>query len=199
MTHNEARQILTEAWRQVWGRSPTDRELLYSAAIAFLETGYGRAGQFGQLAARGQYNWGALERRPSADGTCPPGTAPGGDQGAVCFYVFPSDVAAASAFLKTLTKKHWPVVEAMRGTPEDVATAMRVFPPYYTGYANTESQKVADYAKAIRNAITAAGQDVPTGKESSSGSALLLAGLLFAGYALYRKYAPDSVRRTKTA
>jgi hypothetical protein len=198
MTHAQARQILAQAWRRVWGRAPTARELTYAAAIANLETGYGRAGQFGQLAARGQYNWGALERRPDASGQCPPGTALGSDQGSVCFYVFPDDVSAATAFVTTLTKKHWPVIAAMRGTPLDVARAMRVPPAYYTGTAGTSEERAKAYARAITNAIRAAGQPVPSGEVGDS-TLVWAAAIGLGTYAAYRyldKH-PDAIRRLK--
>jgi hypothetical protein len=129
-----AQGILTNAWQAVWGRAPTPRELAFTTAIASLETGFGRAGQFAALAAKGQYNWGALEHVPNADGSCPAGTAGGQDAGnARCFYVYPSDLAAATAFVHTLTKTHWPgVVPAMNsGTSLDVATAMTQAPAYF--------------------------------------------------------------------
>lgn len=179
LSHTQAREILRQAWRSVWGREPTDNEVTYAAAIAYLETGYGRAGQFGALASQGVYNWGALERRASADGTCPTGTVPGSDQGSVCFYAFPSDVAAASAFIKTLTQKHWPVIQAMKGSPLDVATAMRVPPPYYTGTSGSDEDRAQAYANAITNAIRAAGQSVPSGSsafDSRKTLALLVLG-----------------------
>lgn len=177
-----AREILREAWTRVHGRAPTSRELLYAQAIARLETGYGRAGQFGALAARGQFNWGALETRAPADGVCPAGTAPGNDQGSVCFFVFSSDVDAAAAFVRTLTKKHWPVLAAMKtGSPEDVASAMRVSPPYYTGISGSEQQKVQAYANAIASSIRAMGDPVPQ-RTTSPRLLPLLAGAGIAAF-----------------
>ena len=158
MTHAEAREIILRAWRRVHGRNPSERELVYAQAIASLETGYGRTGQFAAMAARGKYNWGALQRVPGADGSCPPGTEPGLDASRPrCFLVFDSDEEAAAEFLRLLTKRHWPVVSAMRGTPEDVATAMRVRPVYYEGLGGSEQDRITYYANAIRGAARAAG------------------------------------------
>ena len=158
MTHAEAKEIVRRAWRRVHGREPSERELVYAQAIASLETGYGRTGQFAAMAARGKYNWGAMQRVPNADGSCPPGTEPGLDASRPrCFLVFDSDEEAAAAFLRLLTKRHWPVVSAMRGTPEDVATAMRVRPAYYEGLGGSEQNRIAYYANAIRGAARAAG------------------------------------------
>lgn len=179
-----------EAWTGLYGKAPSARQAQYAQAIAFLETGYGRAGQFGALAERGQYNWGALERRRDANGDCPPGTAPGSDQGSVCFYIFPSDVAAAKAFIHTLTQTHWPgVIPAMDGSPEDVAAAMRKSPAYYAGPSGSEEYKIQTYANAIRNAIKATGQPVPSGGGSASSTTkwLLIGGLVGGGLYWYSK------------
>lgn len=158
MKHSEATPIVREAWRKVWLREGTPNEILYSQAIAAFETGYGRLGQFGELAKQGKYNWGAEQKPINSDGTCPTGFAKGIDQGKVCFYVFPNDIEAASAFLRTLTKSSMrpDVVSSMKGTPEDVAKAMRgINPPktsYYAGLPNlTEEQKIAQYANGIRS------------------------------------------------
>lgn len=172
-----------QAWRDLYGQEPTDNQVLYAQAIAYLETGYGRAGQFGSLASQGLYNWGALETRRSADGSCPAGTAPGSDQGSVCFYVYDSDEKAAKAFLHTLTQTHWPgVISAMSGSPEDVATAMRQPPPYYAGLPNqTEAQKITAYANGIRNAIKAIGANAPTPNVLSPSSSTILTWLAVGG------------------
>ena len=162
VSHAQAREIVRTAWRLNHEREPTEGELLYAQAIALLETGYGRIGQFGAMAARGQYNWGALEGRRRPDGSCPEGMVPGSDQGAVCFYAFDSDLHAATAFIRTLTKRHWPVVQAMQGSPEDVARAMRVPPAYYAGRSGTENDRVNAYAQGIRNKIREIGANVPT-------------------------------------
>lgn len=194
LSHAQAANIVHQAWQQVWGRAPTDRELAYAQAVAFLETGYGRIGQFAQMADRGQYQWGALERAQNADGSCPPGTAPGVDQGNVCFYVYSSDVAAATAFLKTLTRGKWPnVVNAMNtGSAVDVATAMYYpngpgsTPHYFAGSSGSDQDRINTYAKAIGNALATAGySNLPAGGASSSGGSLLVMGALglAAGYA----------------
>lgn len=183
MTHSEAAAILRQAWKQVHGRDPSASELLFAQAIALLETGYGRSGQFGALAAQGKYNWGALERR-RVGGACPPGTEPGSDQGAVCFLVFDSDELAAAAFLRNLTTRHWPVLRAMRGSATDVARAMRVSPAYYTGTAFSEDGKVREYATAIENAARAIGSPLAIG--GGGFPWLLAAGAVGLGYAGYR-------------
>jgi hypothetical protein len=188
LSHAEARRIVAQAWQQVHGRSPTTNELNYTQAIALLETGYGRAGQFAQMAAQGQYNWGALERRRPQGGECPPGTAPGQDQGDVCFLVFPSDVEAAAVFIRNLTKRHWPTVQAMKGSPEDVARAMRVQPAYYTGNPGSEESKVNYYASAIRNGVRSIGGTVSSVAASSFPWLLALGVTAAAAYWWHAKH-----------
>lgn len=155
--HAGATPIVRDAWMKLWGREGTPNEILYSQAIASFETGYGRIGQFADFAKQGKYNWGAEQRKPNIDGTCPINFVLGKDQGNVCFYVYSSDVDAAANFLRTLTKSTLrpDTVAAMAGTPEDVAKAMRgPNPPagaYYAGLPNTtEEQKIQTYANGIR-------------------------------------------------
>lgn len=187
MTHAEARRIIEAAWTQVHGRPPSASEALYAQAIAYLETGYGRADQFQKYAESGQYNWGNIERRRNAEDDCPDGWVPGVDQGPVCFRAFSSDVEAAAYFIRVLTKGHWPVVQAMRGSPLDVASAMRASPAYYTGPEGSEGDKRAYYAKAITNAIHAIGEDAPTGAKVGFGALGLLV-VLAGGWTAYRWY-----------
>ncbi len=194
MNQREAQAIVREAWQRIHGRAPTDLETTYTQAIAWLENQYGRARQFGELAADGKFNWGSLHARGTPP-NCGPGSAPGVDLRPVCFQVFPTDVAAAAAFVRVLTKQHWPTVEAMTGSPEDVARAMRKAPAYYEGPPGTEDQKVTAYANAIRGGIRAIATQapvppIPTGKPSGGVPTwLLLAGLLGgAGYVYVQRY-----------
>lgn len=201
LSHAEARDIVVSAWHRVHGREPTELEAAYTQAIAWGENQYGRARQFGSLAANGQFNWGSLHARGTPP-NCPAGSAPGTDVGKVCFLVFPDDVSAAAAFVRVLTKQHWPTIVAMTGTPEDVARAMRAPPAYYEGPKGTEEQKVASYAGLIRQSLDeirrgAPVPAIPPGTSSSAGR--LLPALLLAagvGYLYYRAYGvPTAVRR----
>lgn len=163
--HSEAREILRQAWTNLHGSTPDDQQLAYAQAVALLETGYGRIGQFANMASQGIFNWGALQKQNPSGGACPPGTFPGGDtfQGKpvkVCFFGYPTDVQAAQSFLKTLTKsfpaRSAAVLAAMHGSPMDVALAMRVSPAYYTAPA-------ASYANSISNALHTIGAGIPSG------------------------------------
>jgi hypothetical protein len=202
--HVNATPIVRDAWRKLWSREGTANEILYSQAIASFETGYGRLGQFAQFAKDGKFNWGAEQRKPNADGTCPANFVLGKDNGNVCFYYYPSDVDAAANFLRTLTKSSLRpgVVAAMAGTPEDVARAMRgPNPPqgaYYEGIKGTEEQKVQAYADGIRaraKTIGTALKDAPLNppnmvEKSSAGYfayATLILGMAGSAYVLIPK------------
>jgi len=209
MTHAEARRIIEDAWRRVHGRDPTGLEASYTQAIAWLENKYGRAGQFAAFAANGQFNWGSLHARGSPP-DCPPGSVEGFDVRPVCFLAFPDDVSAAAAFVRTLTKSGGTTAErtaatldAMGGTPEDVATAMRIRPAYFEGPPGTEDEKVTAYAGAIRRALSdvSSGAPVPaipsasTARRSSVLPWLLLLGAVgAAGYVYYRGVPPALAR-----
>lgn len=165
LSHTTARSIVIDAFQRVHGRLPTGREALYVQAVAWLENQYGRAGQFANLAANGQYNWGSLHAGKASDGSCPPGSAPGSDLGSVCFQVYGSDVDAATAFIRNLTARHWPVLQALQsgGDPAyAVAKAMHVAPAYYEGYGGSEEERVQAYASAIRSAASAISRQVPS-------------------------------------
>jgi hypothetical protein len=158
MNHTEAANIVREQWEKVVGRPATKPEILFTMAVAWLETQYGRVGQHGKLAEQGKYNWANVERPREGD-TCPEGWAAGidweekGGNRPVCFRVFASDAEAAAELIRNLAKRHWPVVKAIadEGTPEAVAHAMKVAPAYYTG-------DEALYAKFLRNAIVTIGK-----------------------------------------
>lgn len=181
--------IARSAWEKVHGRAASENEVAFVLAIADLETGFGRIGQFAKFAAQGKYNWGALETRAQG-GSCPAGTLPGNDLGSVCFYVYDSDEAAAKAFIWNLTAnpkfaaRNAAVLAAMKtGDPTEVARAMRVQAPYYSGYPNqSEEQKIAYYASAIRSHMPSSLPVASYATGSALGTLLFLA---LAGGGLY--------------
>jgi len=119
MRHSEARVIYRDAFRRIYGREPSEDELDAAQAVAILETKYGRwEGQFARLAAQGHFNHGAEQR---GQPPCPEGRMPGSDVGTVCFYVWPSDDAAAENLLKILKKTGIPLDQG----PEAQSAAMR--------------------------------------------------------------------------
>ena len=196
-THAQAAAIIREEWPKIHGREATNNEVLFTQAVALLETGYGRAGQHGEFAKQGLFNWANIEKIRQGD-TCEPGWVAGKDQGNVCFRVYPSDNEAASALIKTLTTRHWPVIEAIRdeATPEAVAHAMKVKPAYYAA-------DEALYAKAIGNAIKSIGQPIQQSKAQeaattaaksiSTGTTLAVGGIAAGGvaYAVWKLFFGD--------
>lgn len=200
MTPQDAQRIIHQAWQAVHGRAPTSDEAAYAQAIAFLETRYGRAGQFGQFVADGLgYNWGAQERGRLSDGSCPAGTVEGTDAGnARCFYVWPSDVEAAKAFIRNLTvsfpTRAASILDAMNGgTPEDVAEAMRQAPAYFEASAD-------QYAAGIRNALSAMrSANIPTPSARARGLSFFTLLALGGGLYAFRSVRPDLWRKIPIA
>jgi hypothetical protein len=142
--HVGAAQVIREAFKLVHGRWPTEAERAVAQAVAHLETGYGRLGQFSGWPSRGLYNWGNVETRPNADGSCNSGWAlgqdPGGPHGPndnnVCFRVHPSDEEAAAGYLRVLSDPNYgsagirqrnaaTLAALATGDPYAVASAMR--------------------------------------------------------------------------
>lgn len=137
--HSDAREILARAYRDEFGREPSAGELDFGLAVAFFESGYGRAGaadwaalgQFASWAAEGLYNWGALQ-----SGTPGDGKRQGRDAGRpVFFYVYPSDYEAARAMLRSLgggRRADW-LAAAATGNARAVAAVMKRH-GYYEGF-----------------------------------------------------------------
>lgn len=195
MNHADARRIVVDAWRRVHGRDPSDLEASYAQAIAWFENQYGRAGQFAAFSANGQFNWGSLHARGTPP-DCPSNSVEGFDVRPVCFLAFADDTSAAASFIRTLTAasgttaaRTAATLEAMNGSPEDVAAAMRTPPAYYEGPPGTEEQKVTAYANGIRRALSDVARgapvpELPSGRRtttSSGGFPWLLALGLAAG------------------
>ena len=188
LPHSQAREILREAYKRLFHRDPTDGELDFGLATAFFESGYGRAGsanwakpgQFARWASEGLYNWGALESGiPGPEGAfnkfqaagLNPVKKKGSDAGRPAyFYLFPSDVDAAQAFLMTWGRPDT-LKAAATGSPQSVAAAMRNH-GYYEGFwvppgnpqhrkippfkeansiAEAEANNIKDYASALNN------------------------------------------------
>jgi hypothetical protein len=203
MNQSDANTIVRQAWAAVFGVPASDSEAAYTQAVAWFENQYGRAGQFGPLAAAGQFNWGSLH----AAGTppnCPAGSAPGSDVGKVCFRVFPTDVAAAGAFVRELAQNpkynRAKVRAAMAGSPEDVAQAM-FDTHYYQGAGATDAIKVQNYANGIRSALKTIGQGgavpnvTPSAASSTSKSLVLLVATGAGAYWLFGMGGLKKVRR----
>jgi len=200
LSHTQAAQIVKQEWERIYGRPSTSLETLFMMAIGWLETHYGRAGQFASWPEQGFYNWGNLTANKTSDGMCPVGSKSGGDTYdgkpvTACFRVFGSDAEAANAMIRNLTKRHWPVAQAIadEGTAEAVAHAMKVSPAYYTA---PESQ----YVTGIKNAASAIGKELKTttqetvkkGVDTATSHPGLILGAIavlgVGGFAAYKHY-----------
>ena len=173
-THATAREDLRRAYVDLHGREPSDGELDFGLAVAYFESGYGRAGaadwanlgQFARWASEGWYNWGALQ-----SGTPGPDRREGKDAGRkVYFYVYPSDFEAARAFLRSWGKPDT-LAAAATGSSSQVSAAMKRH-GYYEGFwvapgglvggktkergfkeaanaVDAEEKNILDYARAL--------------------------------------------------
>lgn len=176
MDHLTANRIVREAWLRVHGREATDSEAALLQAVGWGESAYGRApGQHAAWAAQGLYTWGNLETHRLPDGGCPPGTYPGRDAGNQrCFYLWPTDLGAAEAMVKNITKngsdapgatararafaeRTRAIMEALAtGSPEIFAEAMKH--PAEVAYYEAPS---ATYGKLLRDSLRAIARQVP--------------------------------------
>jgi hypothetical protein len=145
--HSTARQIMAAAYQQRFGKPASGGELDFACAVAYFESGYGRAGmanwvatgQFAKWAANGQFNYGALESGTGPDGASvtflgiPATMGAGADAGrSTFFYLFASDLQAANAFLGVWGKPDT-LTAAQSGSPTAVAAAMKAH-GYYEGF-----------------------------------------------------------------
>ena len=191
-THAQARADLARAYRDEFGTEPTDGELDFGLAIAYFESGYGRAGaaswaalgQFARWASEGLYNWGALQTSQPG-----PDRREGKDAGRrVFFFVYPSDYLAARAMLRSLAggaRAPWRAAAAS-GSAFSVAAAMKragYFEGFHVGpgelgtngrtkergfveeesKAIAEQKNIADYAGALERYRKIVTQPPPAG------------------------------------
>lgn len=185
LPHIQAREILREAYKRLFNKEPSDGELNFGLATAFFETGYGRAGgQFAKWASQGLYNWGALESGiPGPESTfnkfrsagLNPVKKQGQDAGrSVYFYLFPTDIDAAQAFLMSWGRPDT-LKAAATNSPQAVAASMknhgyyegfwvppgnpqgRKMPPFKEASSKEEAERnnIRDYASALNGHVAA--------------------------------------------
>lgn len=220
-THAQARATLAQAYVALHGRDASPGELDFGCAVAFFETGYGRAGaadwvhpgQFARWARDGLINWGALETATQGDeGTLRafqsaglhPEKRQGSDAGNTrFFYLFPSDLEAATAFLMSWGKPDT-LAAAATGSAFAVASSMRAH-GYYEGFhvgpgrlgrrasppfveeasdAIATEKDIADYASAlerVRRTVTGSGGVPDPTQVGFPGAAALTGIVILAG------------------
>jgi len=135
--HAGAAPIMREAARAELGRDPSDFELAYLLAVAFLETSYGRGWKGAMV---GSNNWGAVQCGKAAQNA--PGCIPyedsysDGTKYAINFRSYPSAVDGARDVVKHVITNRPKTAEALRrrgGTAFDASYAMRR-EHYYGGF-----------------------------------------------------------------
>ncbi len=170
--------VVTAAWRALFGTVPTKHAVVLAMAVAEFETHLGDAGG----TWRGEHNWGAVHKRSltqaEATALAARGIAPTGGDAAVLsarailpptapdealhiddspsgkyfvwFWAFPTHVAAAKKYLTTLVANR-PGVRSVidTGTADDVASAMYAS-KYYSGvHKGDDAANIADYARNV--------------------------------------------------
>jgi hypothetical protein len=170
--------VVTAAWRALFGAVPTKHAVILAMAVAEFETRLGDAGG----SWKGEHNWGAVHKRglTAAEGAVlsSHSISPTGGEAAVAsaravlpptasdealhiddspngkyfvwFYAFPNDVEAAKKFLSTLIANR-PGVRSVidAGTAGDVARAMYQS-KYFTGiHKNDDEANIGDYTKNV--------------------------------------------------
>lgn len=214
-THETAREILRRTYVRKFGRDPSPGELDFAASTAYFESGYGRYGgadwakpaQFAQWAARGRYNWGAIERgTPPCEGVggCPGKPvekAAGVDAGrGSCFCLYATDDDAADAFWIVWGSADT-LAAAAANDAHGVAAAMKRH-GYYEGFwrppggltgsytaargfkeaesaEDAEARNIADYAGALQRFRSIVTK--PGGVPDPSPEGLGGAGVVMAG------------------
>ncbi len=183
-THAAARAVLAQAYRSLHNAEPSPGELDFGCAVAFFETGYGRAGgadwahpgQFARWARDGLINWGALESGKPGDDPAlrafiSAGLHPVKEQGSDArntrwFYLFPSDLEAATAFLMSWGKPDT-LAAASTGSAFNVAASMKAH-----GYFEAPIEQYAAGLDGARRTVTGGG-GVPDPTGGFPGAAAL--------------------------
>jgi hypothetical protein len=170
--------IVTAAWRGLFGAVPTKHAVILAMAVAEFETHLGDAGG----SWKGEHNWGAVHKRSltqaEAGALSSRGISPTGGEAAVAsaravvlptapdealhiddspsgkyfvwFFAFPTHVEAAKKYLTTLIANR-PGVRSVidAGTAGDVAAAMYQS-KYYSGvHKGDDAANISDYAKNV--------------------------------------------------
>jgi hypothetical protein len=170
--------VVTAAWKQLFGAAPPALAVMLAMAVAEFETHMGDAGGTWQ----GEHNWGAVHKRSltaaEAAKIKEAGISPSGGEDAVrrarallaptspnealhvdnspngyyfvWFWAFPTDVDAAKKFLQVLVGQR-PEVRTLlehEGSAADVARAMYKS-KYYSGVHSDPEANITDYARAV--------------------------------------------------
>jgi hypothetical protein len=174
-----ARGIVEEAFKSVFGRSPTEAEAQIVMAVGVIESNFGKGWRAGKGA--GSHNWGAVQTRSK---TAPhfthqdssPTTGGGSKKYVARFKVYPDDVAGAADVVRLLFKskmkqrmpdkqqrargKDLPgptrgeLISAAAQNGDITAFSKAMFwTIYYEGFGKTFKNRIQNHAKAIQRAI----------------------------------------------
>ena len=197
-SHAEAREILADAWRQVYLSDLRASGLQLLQAQAWLETRYG-AGWKG--AGVDSHNWGAVQAsappcdpatsfpygdtHPKADGTS--------ESYQACFRRYASDMDGASDFIRKATPTRSNSRALKSGNALQYATAL-YDSGYYEGRGKTRAARIGGYARALDSLRSMIAEQLGEkvldyGKRSSqskawiastiAGAALILGGIAY--------------------
>lgn len=144
-SHPWAREIVRGAWRQVFGRAPTEREAQGVQAVALFETNYGRG--------QGVNNWGSIHCVDCSDPNCSGGsdTDAAGVPYRTCFRNYGSAEAGAADLVRTMVRGN--VAAALRtGSTRAVADAMHAN-HYFELAPEKYAERLAARATTISTAL----------------------------------------------
>jgi hypothetical protein len=170
--------VVTAAWRALFGSAPTKHAVILAMAVAEFETHLGDAGG----SWKGEHNWGAVHKRSltqaESQALASHSIVPTGGEAAVAsaraivsptaldealhiddspngkyfvwFWAFPNHVEAAKKYLTTLIANRAGVRSVIdQGTANDVARAMYQS-KYFSGvHKGDDEANIADYAKNV--------------------------------------------------
>jgi hypothetical protein len=172
-SHEWARAIVNAAWRQVFGRDPSETEAQGVQAVASLETNYGRG--------QGRNNWGSVH---ASGGDCTSGTDTdaGGKRYTTCFKNYASPQAGAVDLIRTMVKPN--VAGPLRsGSASRVARAMHAN-RYFELDPSAYAERIEARAKIIAGAL---GEAWTFRRTNAFLGLLALGAVAGGGFLWYRK------------
>jgi peptidoglycan hydrolase-like protein with peptidoglycan-binding domain len=168
-THAEARVIIKDAFKHVFGREPTPLEAIFAQAVALHETGYGQAWK-GDGA--GSNNWGAVQGTGNAGFFVHGDTHADGSKYTTKFKKYLSAQDGADDLIVQVYGKGRPGVldAATRGAFSDAVTAMRkggYFEASLTSYTNAINTALKAIAEKLGDKLPPLAGPAPIGSPSS--------------------------------
>ena len=148
--HVAEREIVIKAWRQVFGREPTNFEARMVHAVAELETNFGRGWKG---AGVGSNNLGAVQAPgcPAGESFAYTDTHPNDDGTStryqICFRTYPTLQAGAEHLIKIMLRGSMPV--AMRRRSELAVSAAMYLNGYYEGFGADEDDRIVNHYIAL--------------------------------------------------